>query len=211
MKKLITLFAIAGMVLALAPAVHAQITIMDPTTNEGSFEEWTGSGYDTTPPYPGIDAWTFVVNNGGLWRNATPATHGDVGIQNNQGGETYVRATTYDLLTNGDSSGAYSTVNEGDVFTYSLDYHVVAGAAKTISYSIDFGNGPVVLESVVGTTGGYQSWSGTHTATATDAAGGQLAVLIYLEGDGQARADNAQLSVVAGTPAATPGTLIYGK
>ena len=134
-------------------------------------------------------------------------------MQNNaEGGVTYDRATSTNLLTSGDSFGDYSTVNEGDVFTYYLDYWVVDGAAKTISYSIDFGSGPVVLKSVIGNTGSYQSWSDTYTATATDAAGGKLAVLIYLEGVGQARADNAQLSVVTGGgPAATPGTLIYGK
>jgi hypothetical protein len=210
MKKLITLSAIAGMVLALAPAVHAQITIMSPTVNNGSFEDWTGSGYQTNPGVIDHAPWSFNTVNGGLWRDANAAREGDVGMQINGGTAPYAEAYTYDLLTSGDSSGAYSTVSEGDVFTYYLDWKINDGDPRQTHFEIHFGGMPVVLGTRTGgSTGGWQTFSGTYTATATDAAGGTLSINIYSEGNGAC--DNAQLSVVGGGPAATPGTLIYAK
>jgi hypothetical protein len=203
MKKLITLFAIAGMVLALAPAVHAQTVLMNPTTNDGSFESVLGS-FAWAPTTSGI--WTLTTSSGvtGLWdNNGTYSSDGECCYVANAG--ISGTATTSDLL----GTTAYTTVAAGDEFTYSWDYRP-NGANQTFKFEIDFGSGPVELDSVTASSDGtYKNMSGTYTATATDAGGGQL--LVKLSIDGHSWTDNVVLSVAGGGPAATPGTLIYGK
>jgi hypothetical protein len=206
MKKLITLFAIAGMVLALAPAAQAQTTLMDPSTNDGSFEgyvagapvNWGNNHYeDVWANNAAIGEW----NTGG---NATYKTDGNNCMVVNGGGSGIT--TSSDLL----GTAGYNTVSAGDEFTYSWDYRP-NGINLTFKFEINFGSGLVELGSITTTPErGYQyNMSGTYTADATDASGGSLQVV--LSQMGHAWSDNAQLSVVASGPAATPGTLIYGK
>jgi hypothetical protein len=204
MKQLITLFAIAGMVLALAPAAQAgNFTLMDPTTNDGSFEAYTqgvpvnwGNGQ---PGDPGTWANTALI---GQWNPSdnTYASDGDICLVVN-GGNTGT-ATSSDLL----GTAGYNTVTAGDVFTYSWDYRP-NGINQTFKFEIDFGNGPVELDSVTAAVASsYQTMSGTYTALAADASGGKLQVSLYQEG--HSWSDNAQLSVVGGPPA---GTVIMFK
>jgi hypothetical protein len=196
MKKLITLFAIAGMVLALAPAVHAQV-LMSTTVNDGSFERDNVGNPLWAPVTMGVWSLTAPAYGGqGILTHGSHVTHGDESLFANGGFS--VTATSSDLL----GTGGYTAVGAGDEFTYSYDYKPAANTSQVIKFQIDFGNGAVDIDSAtVSSSGSYLNMSGTYTATATDATGTQLAVVLTV--GGHTFTDSAVLSVVENT-----GTLI---
>ncbi len=207
MKKLITLMAVAGLVLALAPAAQAaSIVLMDPTTNDGSFESQLGGGFERGPTTSGV--WTFSNDDAGPWDNggANGYMTDGVCLFVANGGASGT-ATSSDLL----GTDGYNTVRAGDEFTYSYDYRP-NGTDQTFKFEIDFGNGKVEIHSVTASsTGSYTNMSGTYTATATDAAGGELHVGLSIEG--HSWTDNAQLSVEPApyAPVITQGTSLSTK
>jgi len=195
MKKLITLFAVLGMVLALAPAVHAQV-LMSTTVNDGSFERANVGNPLWAPVTMGVWSITAPAYGGqGILTHGSHATHGDESLFANAGFS--VTATSSDLL----GTTAYTTVPAGDEFSWSYDYKASSVSSQVIKFQIDFGNGLVELGSATATVTSYQTMSGTYTATATDATGTQLAVVLTV--GGHTFTDSALLSVVANT-----GTLI---
>jgi len=181
------------------------ITLMDPTTNDGSFESNTinTNGAPTTLP----PVWTVTETAGavggvlGVTHNALFKTDGiDAMFCDN----LTTTATSFNLLgTNG-----YTAVSEGDVFEWSFDFNsgnLNSGGAMYL----DFGNGPVLLGS--GTEDNtnlvpYRTISGTYAATAADAAGSQLVVQATLTDVGaNIYGDNILLSV---TPIPEPSSLV---
>ena len=201
-KRNITLLTAIAAAAALAPAAQAQITIMDPTTNDGSFEGFTAGAPVNWGNRFYEDIWsnTDLIGEWNGGGNATYKTDGNNCLVVNGGpGNPSGTATSDDLLAN--ASTTYTTVTEGDVFTYSWDYRPNTGGGQTFKFEIDFGNGPVELDSVtVALSSSYQTMSGTYTALAADASGGELAVV--LSQDGHSWTDNVQLSVTSGTPPA---------
>jgi hypothetical protein len=201
MKKIISILAIAGLVLALAPAAQAATVLMSPSVNDGSFEGYTAGA----PVNWGNNHYTGIWTNTagiGQWNGSDPTYKTDGNINLVVNGSSSGTTTSDDILgTNG-----YNTVQAGDVFTYSWDYRP-NGTNQTFKFEIDFGNGPVELDSVTAAVASsYQTMSGTYTALAADASGGKLQVSLYQEG--HSWSDNAQLSVVGGPPA---GTVIMFK
>tara|TARA_B100000809_G_scaffold154910_1_gene152192 strand:+ start:120 stop:773 length:654 start_codon:yes stop_codon:yes gene_type:complete len=189
----ITLFTAIAAAAAFASSAQAATVLMDPTTNDGSFEgyvagapvNWGNNHYE--------DIWANSASIG-EWHgggNASYKTDGNNTLVVNGGNSGTV--TSVDLLAN--ASTTYTTVNVGDVFTYSWDYRP-NGTNKTFKFEVDFGNGPVELDSVTAAVAtSYQTMTGTYTALAADATGGELAVVLSQEG--HSWTDNAQLSVEA--------------
>lgn len=107
-------------------------------------------------------------------------------------------ATSFDLL-----GGAYANVNPGDMFEWAVDFNDGGGGSQAV-YQIDFGNGPVTLGSGFTADGNIATMhtiSGFYTATAADAAGGMLSVLVSLTpGPGNAYLDNVRLGVAPAVP-----------
>jgi hypothetical protein len=205
MKKLITLFAIAGMVLALAPAAQAApITLMANGTNDGSFEAYTASGVNWGGS---VGVWQFngptAPNRLGAWNGTPTGRDGLIGLVAN-GGDLGV-GTTSDIL----GTGGYSTVTVGDVFTWSYIYNDGADTNQTVGLSLNFGGADVVVDSfTMDSPVNWQTRSGTYTATSTDAGGGSLSVVATV--GGHTFTDKYELSVVAIPEPATMSLLAIG-
>ena len=137
-----------------------------------------------------------VGGGGGLLHHLSHTTDGSKNLFANAGVTT--TATSSDLLLTGTG---YTTVNVGDVFSWSFDYKPSSVSSQVIKFQIDFGNGLVELGSVTatssgtGTNGYHEDFMGTYTALAADASGGQLDVVLSV--GGHTFTDNAVLSVEA--------------
>jgi predicted Ser/Thr protein kinase len=97
-------------------------------------------------------------------------------------------------------SDSYPAVSEGDVFQWSfaLNAHESGPHAKL---SLNFGNGPVLVGTGTPTDGGiatFETISGSYTATAADAVGGQLSLILTAHPQGPVYVDHVRLKV---TPA----------
>lgn len=168
------------------------VTLMDPVTNDGSFESNPppgGSGINLSPV--ALAGWSIVSTGpsaGGLLTrpphnftlqgaDGADALFADGSIPN----PNTTTATSVDLL-----GGAYGAVAAGDEFTWS--FKVDSWSANSSgSLSLDFGSGPVLLGSgITGDTNlaSFTTISGTYTATAADAAGGQLEVVFSISTSG---------------------------
>ena len=181
-------------------AQAATITLIDPTTNDGSFESNT-----VTTNWAPVTLTGSTVTGGSQAAVLDLTGHASQwGSANMDGNDvlhiaditTPVTATFNDVL----GTGGYTSVTAGDVFTWSFDITgKAAGATATVR--IDFGNGPVfmgsgVSDASVSTT---ETASGTYIAQAADASGGQVVfigeILGAPSGDARTVGDNAQLSV----------------
>ena len=182
---------------------HAVLILMNPTTNDGSFESNTiGTNISpiTLPP-----VWTITTsgpNAGGLLANpphtvTLAGADGSDALFADGGSPNVTTATSFNLL-----GGAYTAVSAGDVFTWSFMVNSFkADGAGTLR--LNFG-GPLVT---VGTgfagdadLSTFNTISGTYTATAADALGGQLSAVFSIAtatgpGTVNVYGDNVQLSV----------------
>ncbi|NQT41414.1 MAG: PEP-CTERM sorting domain-containing protein [Planctomycetes bacterium] len=171
-----------------------RIALMDPQTNDGSFESntiTTNHAPTTLPP-----VWTITeTGTGGVLGPGHDARFKSDGSRAMFSDSGITTATSMDLLgTNG-----YDSVSEGDLFDWSFDFNSW-GSDSGGTLELDFGNGAVLLGTGLsdGDIGTYHTISGTYTATAADAAGGQLVLLAHLNrGAGNAYADNVRLTVIA--------------
>jgi len=195
-KSIITLLALT--LFALASTANAAIVLMNPTTNDGSFEsvDDNGSGDKSadrklgggasavmgsaiTPGFSGVDGgvWTFTNNGGGNkggWLDRGPTTplesDGLIGVFQDDANKTSVLKSIDILGTNG-----YATVNEGDIFSGSFDVNAQdAGTNSFSTVSLSFDNG--TTWKVAGTQAAddgfqddFQTGSISYVATAQDA------------------------------------------
>ena len=201
LKRMVSFAAVAGLVLAMGTAAQAAIVLIDPTTNDGSFESHTG-----TTTWAPVTLTGSTVTGGSQAAVLDLNSHQPVwGSANMDGNDvlhigdttTPVTATFFDVL----GTGGYTSVTAGDVFTWSFDItSQAAGAGATATVRIDFGNGPVFMGSAVSdaSVSTTETASGTYTATAADASGGQVVFIgeiLGAPGDSRTLGDNAQLSV----------------
>ena len=159
MKKMITLIAVAGLVLALAPAAQAQTIIMDPTTNDGSFESQV-SGYTQAPMTSPSGVWVITINQGGncggMGTNPGLSSDGENMLFCNARQGAVPDANVYTTTTTSINllgTTSYATVAVGDVFSWSLDVRPQA-IGNPVTFAFDFGTGAVGVLSTASTTSG---------------------------------------------------------
>jgi len=202
------------LLLAAGTQAHAGLILMNPTTNDGSFE--SNTSFNAAPvSLPPV--WTITAtgpNLGGLLSNPPDAVvlagaNGSDALFADGPSPNVTTATSFNLL-----GGAYTAVSAGDVFTWSFMVNSwQANGAGTLQ--LNFG-GPLVT---VGTgfagdadLSTFNTISGTYTATAADALGGQLKAVFSIAtatdpGVKNVYGDNVQLSV---EPLPEPGTALFG-
>ncbi|MEM6505264.1 MAG: PEP-CTERM sorting domain-containing protein [Planctomycetota bacterium] len=201
---------------AAASASAVPVVLMDPTTNDGSFESRTGDA----KLFPGSDVvtgpWTVshdapAGDVGGLLDRADDRldTDGTVGIFQDTGGSTTTAATNASILgTNG-----YNTVAAGDTFSGSFDVNALDSGVNSfgeVLLSFDGGSTwqsagvQLASDGVFGVnpTPSLTNWqTGTisYVASAQDAAdaanSGLLVSVEITDVDGNAFLDNVQISV----------------
>ncbi len=181
-KRNITLFTAIAAAAAFASSAQAATVLMANGTNDGSFEAYTASGVNWGGS---VGVWQFngptAPNRVGAWNGTPTGRDGLIGLVAN-GGDFGV-ATTSDLLTTGDSDHLYSTVNIGDIFTWSYIYNDGSDTDQTVGLSLNFGGADVVVDSfTMDSPVNWQTRSGTYTATSTDAGGGSLSVVATVGG-----------------------------
>ena len=184
--------------LTAAPASAVTVTLMNPTTKDGSFESATGF---IAAPFTLSPVWTVtntipgegfvIVNTPGapvqLASDGSKGIGGDLGI---------TTATSASLF-----GGGYTSVAAGDVFTWSFQINSHHAASSGV-LKLNFGAGDIqtIGSGNAGDTdlSTFLTRSGTYTATATDAAAGALSVIFSLTVDsigGAVYGDNIVLSV----------------
>ena len=111
----ITLFTAIAAAAAFASTAQAATIIMDPTTNDGSFEGFTAGAPVNWGNRFYEDIWsnTDLIGEWNGGGNATYKTDGNNTLVVNGGNSGTV--TSVDLLAN--ASRTYTTVKVGDVFT----------------------------------------------------------------------------------------------
>ena len=184
--------------LTAAPASAVTVTLMNATTNDGSFESATGSFLAPVSLPP---VWTvtnpgafdgYVISNPP--HNVVLAgANGTKAIGADNGTTTATSASVF--------GGGYSTVTAGDVFTWSFQINSHHAASSGV-LKLNFGAGDI--QTIGSGTAGdtdlstFLTRSGTYTATATDAAAGALSVIFAVTVDssgGAVYGDNIILSV----------------
>ncbi|YCM47069.1 PEP-CTERM sorting domain-containing protein (plasmid) [Verrucomicrobiaceae bacterium 227] len=184
--------AAALLVAGILPS-QAIITLVDPTTNDGSFEsQYTGGNItDETTTTNSAGDWVLVTSGfkaGILGRPNTGAptsafdniaashqsfTGGGISLfTDNPGGGSTITATFANLLgTNG-----YDSLNIGDVISYSVDINALGAiggqnnTTSNVTLSLDFGNGLVgganlIADGVDGSTAGATPYANTAHET----------------------------------------------
>jgi len=188
-----------------AAAPGETIILMDPIINDGSFESNIIQTFQANPTLtlPSGMTVTETAHGGVLGHGAHSPNFKSDGSDAMFSDSGTTTANSGNLL----GTTFYTAVSAGDVFEWSFDFNAWS-ADSGAAFALDFGNGPISLGS--GLTGDadintYHTISGTYTATAADAAGGQLVVLASLiRGSDNAYADNIRLSVTPYVSTAIP-------
>lgn len=188
--------------------------LMDPTTNDGSFESAAsdnklvnpnGAGSFSDPVAMG-PVWEVQHNGGnrkGGWLNRDPSflqSDGRACLFQDDAGAT-TRATSKNIL----GVNGYDTVQAGDTFLYSFDYNGEAGGdLSETSLQLSFDGGATFKTLGTGRindadSSAYQTTSGSYVATTSDAenaaTGGLLVRLILRDINANIWADNIILGV----------------
>lgn len=187
-----------------------QVALIDATTGNGSFEDWTGAtggilsstrvlASSSTATLPG---WTATTSFTGGWLNTSDGA-GTVGAASDGSDYAFVAASATATYTS-DSTGHAAA--EGEIYTVSLDVGSDNGVAHDYDIRLVFGGNTRTLASFSDgtdvTSGGPSTRTFEYVATAADA--GQTPVLeIMLANTGgfsKAFIDNVNLEVVALSP-----------
>jgi VCBS repeat-containing protein len=195
------------------PAVVSSPVLMDRTHHDGSFESNSVFSVNQAPTaLPPVWTVTSTATTGGLLSNPPHSTvlagaDGADAIFADGPSTQSTTATSHNLL-----GGGYSAVHAGDVFAWSFEINSWS-ATSTGVLKLNFGGGDVIVGT--GNAGDndlatFRTISGTYTATAADAAGGQLHAILSvvtgtpgLNGVNNVYGDNVQISVLSADPVQT--------
>lgn len=209
--------------------VDGPIVLIDPTTNDGSFESLDDNGIgdgsndhkmdagasevvgsDATPGASGVFGGVWTVSHDGDaeqggWLDRGPATpyasDGLIGMFQDGGRRTTSLTTVASIL----GVHGYTTVREGDVFSFSFDHNgesAGTGTYSSLRLSFDGGSRFLTIGTGANTDGdesAFQTTRGTYTATAADATSaatdGLLVQFVLIDANGNNWSDNVRLSV----------------
>jgi hypothetical protein len=202
MKKMITLLAVAGLVLALAPAAQASIILIDNSTNNGSFEGTISDG--------AVTGWTRTDVTGSFcsiysFGDDTGKTGHNVMVANTPSSATF-------------TSGAIAqTIGAGDSFSF--DFWTSGGSVKIGTVDVDVylifdGGVPQFWQTAQYISGPTPSWDKQVSAspfTTGPAATDVAFQLVFTGGDNQPLLDDVTFTLTeAPVPEPEPASTNHG-
>ena len=192
------------------------VTLMDQTTNDGSFESniSTASGVNNASGAPvNLSGWTVAAVGPAIGGVLSKPVHQVVLTDADGDDALFADGTTITTATSGNLlGGGYTVVRAGDVIDWSFDINAWANVGDG-TLNLVFGTTSVHVGSGTpsdNTLLEFETISGSYAVTAADAANaaGNLQAVIAIDGGGvNSYGDNVQISVQSAGVSYDPGTL----